>query len=200
MHEPRETVTRLLACLRGAGEETRGETLRQVVELLYPELRRLASGLMRGERPGHTLQPTALVHEAFLDLVDQTRVDWEGRAHFMASAARVMRHILVDHARRRAAGKRGSGLKHLTLDETLGVGTPGRAFEILQLGEALDRLAALDARAAQVIELRVFGGLTVEEAATVLGVSKRTVDADWSVARMWLARELRAPASAGESG
>jgi len=197
MQEPRETVTRLLMRLHGADAETRGETLRQVVELLYPELRRLASGMMRRERQGHTLQPTALVHEAFLDLVDQSSVDWEGRAHFMASAARVMRHILVDHARGRASQKRGGGLPHLTLDETLGVGTPGRSLEILHLDQALDRLAALDARAAQVIELRVFGGLTVDEAAAVLGVSKRTVDADWSVARMWLARELSA--SAGES-
>ena len=200
MDEPRETVTRLLARLRGADEEERAQALQQVMELLYPELRRLASGLMRRERGGHTLQPTALVHEAFLQLADETAIDWEGRAHFMSVAARVMRHVLVDHARRRSAGKRGGGLRHVTLDEALEAGTPRRAFEILHLDEALDRLAALDPRGARVVEMKLFGGLTTEETAAVLGVSKRTVDADWSMARMWLARELRTPASTQGGG
>ena len=192
MPETRETVTRLLVRLRGANEATRAEALQQVLELLYPELRRLAAGLMRRERAGHTLQPTALVHEAFLDLVDETAIDWECRAHFMGVAARVMRRILVDHARRHGARKRGGGLRHVTLDEALHVGSPDRPLDVLHLDDALQRLASMDARGAQVVELRVFGGLTADEAATALGVSKRTVDTDWSVARMWLARELSA--------
>jgi RNA polymerase sigma factor (TIGR02999 family) len=193
MPQTRETVTRLLARLRGADEATRADALQQVLELLYPELRRLAARLMRRERPGHTLQPTALVHEAFLELVDETAIDWESRAHFMGVAARVMRRLLVDHARRHGARKRGGGLRQVTLDEALDMGARERALDVLQLHDALERLAALDARGAQVVEMRVFGGLTAEEAAAALGVSKRTVDSDWSVARMWLARELRAP-------
>jgi RNA polymerase sigma factor (TIGR02999 family) len=192
MPETRETVTRLLARLRGGDEETRAAALQQVLQMLYPELRRLAARLMRRERPGHTLQPTALLHEAFLDLVDATAVDWESRAHFMGVAARVMRRILVDHARRHVARKRGGGLRQVTLDEALDLGPRNGSLDVLHLHDALERLAALDARGAQVVELRVFGGLTVEEAASALGVSKRTVDTDWSVARMWLARELRA--------
>lgn len=195
MSEPRETVTRLLVRLRGADEAARAEALQQVLELLYPELRRLAGRLMRRERQGHTLQPTALVHEAFLELVDETATSWECRAHFMGVAARVMRRILVDHARRRGANKRGGGLRHVTLDEALAAG-PERSLDLLHLDDALERLATLDARGAQVVEMRVFGGLTADEVATALGVSKRTVDSDWSVARMWLARELSAPAGA----
>lgn len=199
MSEPRETVTRLLVRLRGADEATRSAALQQVLDLLYPELRRLAARLMRRERPGHTLQPTALVHEAFLELVDETAIDWQGRAHFMGVAARVMRRVLVDHARRRGAGKRGGGLRQVTLDESSGMGAAARALDVLHLDEVLERLAALDARGAQVVELRVFGGLTADEVAAALGVSKRTVDSDWSVARMWLARELRSgPAASVE--
>ena len=196
MSEPRESVTRLLVLLRGADEATRSDAFQQILGLLYPELRRLAARLMRRERPGHTLQPTALVHEAFLELVDQAAIDWQCRAHFMGVAARVMRHVLVDHARRRGAGKRGGGLRQVTLDEALGCGSVP-ALDILQLDEILERFATLDARGARVVEMRVFGGLTADEVAITLGVSKRTVDSDWSVARMWLARELRATASAG---
>jgi RNA polymerase sigma factor (TIGR02999 family) len=195
MSEPRETVTSLLVRLRGADDATRSEALQQVLELLYPELRRLAARLMRRERPGHTLQPTALVHEAFLELVDDSAVDWQGRSHFLGVAARVMRRVLVDHARRRRANKRGGGLAQVTLDEAL-AGGPDRALDVLELDEILERFASLDARGARVVEMRVFGGLTADEAAAALGVSKRTVDADWSVARMWLARELRASAGA----
>ena len=143
---------------------------------------------MRRERPGHTLQPTALVAEAFLRLVDETQVQWQDRAHFLGIAARVMRQILVDHARRRAAVKRGHELRRVTFDENLGHGS-NQSFELLALHEALDRLAALDPRGARVVELRVFGGLTIDEIARLLDVSKRTVDNDWVVARMWLARE-----------
>jgi RNA polymerase sigma factor (TIGR02999 family) len=192
MPEPRESVTRLLARLRGADEATRADALQQVLELLYPELRRLAGNLMRRERRGHTLQPTALVHEAFLALVDQTTIEWECRAHFMGVAARAMRQVLVDHARRHAARKRGGGLRQVTLDESVDVGLRDRALDVLLLHDALERLASLDERGARVVEMKVFGGLTADEAAAALGVSRRTVDSDWSVARMWLARELRA--------
>jgi RNA polymerase sigma factor (TIGR02999 family) len=192
MPEPRETVTRLLVRLRDADEAARAEAFQQVLEILYPELRRMAGRVMRRERPGHTLQPTALVHEAFLALVDGTAIDWEGRAHFMGVAARVMRRILVDHARRHAARKRGGGLRQVTLDESAGPGLCDRSLDVLDLHDALERLASLDPRGARVVELKVFGGLTADEAAAALRVSKRTVDSDWSVARMWLARELRA--------
>jgi RNA polymerase sigma factor (TIGR02999 family) len=145
---------------------------------------------MRRERRDHTLQPTALVGEVFLRLVDQTRIAWRDRAHFLGVAARVMRQILVDHARRHGAAKRGAGVWRVTFDESLGHGLP-KDIEIVALHEALARLGEIDPRGAQVVELRVFGGSTVEEIAQTLGVSKRTVDGDWAVARMWLARELK---------
>jgi RNA polymerase sigma factor (TIGR02999 family) len=146
---------------------------------------------MRRERDGHTLQPTAVVNEAFLRLVDQGTVDWRDRAHFMGIAARVMRQILVDHARRRSAAKRGAGAERVTLDDAMMPGSDA-AFDLLALDEVLRRFAGLDARRAQVAELRVFGGLTTREIAAELDVSTRTVEGDWAVARMWLARELRA--------
>jgi RNA polymerase sigma-70 factor (ECF subfamily) len=161
----------------------------RLLEAVYPELRRLAASLMRRERADHTLQPTALVHEAYLKLVDQNRIEWEGRAHFLGIAARAMRQILVDHARRHGAVKRGGGWDKVTLDEAMVEGGD-RQLEILDLHEALERFAAVDERAARVVELRIFGGLTVEEIAHLLTVSKRTVDGDWAMARMWLSREL----------
>jgi RNA polymerase sigma-70 factor, ECF subfamily len=161
----------------------------QLAEALYPELRRLAGSLMRRERADHTLQPTALVGEAFIRMVDQTKTDWRDRAHFLGIAARVMRQVLVDHARRHAAAKRGAGGERVTLDDAVGA-RGERAADLLVINDALDRLAALDERGARVVEMRVFGGLTVEEIAHVLGVSKRTVDADWAMARLWLAREF----------
>jgi RNA polymerase sigma factor (TIGR02999 family) len=183
---PRSDVTDLLLAVR---TERRPTAIHRLLEAVYPELRRMARGMMRGERPGHTLAPTALVHEAYMALVDQSRVDWQGRAHFFGTAARAMRQILVDHARARNANKRGGGQARVTFDEHLGHGA-ANDVSLLELHECLDRFATLDARAAQVVELRVFGGLTVTEAAEVLGVSRRTVDADWAMARMWLAREL----------
>ncbi len=161
----------------------------QLAEALYPELRRLAGSLMRRERADHTLQPTALVGEAFIRLVDQTKTDWKDRAHFLGIAARVMRQVLVDHARRHAAAKRGAGVQRVTFDDAVDA-RGERAADLLVINDALDRLAALDERGARVVEMRVFGGLSVEEIAHVLGVSKRTVDADWAMARLWLAREL----------
>jgi RNA polymerase sigma factor (TIGR02999 family) len=186
---PSEVSRLLLECnARGAGA---ADASRRLFELVYDELRRLAGGLMRHERADHTLQPTALVHEAFMRLADATGIEWQGRAHFMGVAARAMRQILVDHARRRAAEKRGGGLQRVTLTGQEPV-APHDAVEILELDELLERFAALDPRAARVVELRVFGGLTVQGAAHLLEVSPRTVDGDWAVARMWLSRELGA--------
>jgi RNA polymerase sigma factor (TIGR02999 family) len=179
-------VTRILRDARAGGDPA---AVQHVAEALYPELRRIAGSLMRKERPGHTLQPTALVGEAFVRLVDGRRVTWQDRAHFLGIAARVMRQILVDHARRRAAEKRGAGFERLTFDERLGHGAADEVA-VLDLHRALDKLEALDPRGARVAELRLFGGLTVPEIAEVLGVVPRTVDGDWAVARRWLAREL----------
>ena len=164
--------------------------LEAVFEATYFQLRRIAGSLMRRERPGHTLQPTELVHDAWLKLVDQTRVEWTDRAHFLNIAGRAMRQVLVDHARRRGAHKRLNGLERVTFSDTAGHGASA-TFEVLALHEALDRFAALDARAAHVVEARIFGGMTTQEVAHVLNVSTRTVELDWTVARRWLARELK---------
>jgi RNA polymerase sigma factor (TIGR02999 family) len=187
-------ATALLLALRDGADG--GRVTEDLAALLYPELRRLAARLMRSERRSHTLQPTAVVHEAFLRLVDQGSIDWQDRAHFLGIAARVMRRILVDHARRRGTAKRGSGSDRIPLDEA-SVSSPDAAFDLLALDDVLSRLAALDPRCAEVAQLRIFGGLTVRETALQLGVSTRTVDNDWAMARLWLARELGpAPAPA----
>jgi RNA polymerase sigma factor (TIGR02999 family) len=189
MPPPSEVTRLLIECnARGAGA---ADASRRLFELVYDELRRLAGGLMRHERADHTLQPTALVHEAFMKLAGATPVEWQGRAHFMGIAARAMRQILVDHARRHAAEKRGGARQRVTLTGHEPV-EPHDAMEILELHDLLERFAALDPRAARVVELRVFGGLSVREAAHLLDVSPRTVDGDWAVARMWLSRELGA--------
>lgn len=157
--------------------------------MLYPELRRIAGRLMRSERGGHTLQPTAVVHEAFMRLVDAQTIEWQDRAHFLGIAARVMRRILIEHARRRGAAKRGGGVDRLTLDEAAVPGDDA-SVGLLDLDDVLTRFAEVDDRGARVAELRIFGGLTVRETAEELGVSSRTVNGDWAVARLWLAREL----------
>lgn len=144
---------------------------------------------MRDERAGHTLTPTALVHEVYLRLVDESRIDWTDRARFFAIAARAMRQILVDHARARAAAKRGGGLLRVTISGNDIAGGDG-ALDALALSDAFERLGARDERAASVAEMRVFGGLTHEEIAHALGVSRRTVDSDWTFARRWLSRAL----------
>ena len=185
---PRSEVTRLLL-ERNARGDGGADASRRLFELVYDELRRLAASLMRRERAEHTLQLTELVHEAFLRLTGATGIEWQDRAHFMGIAARAMRQILVDHARRHRAAKRGGGLTRVTLSGAEPA-APEEAAEILDLHEALERFAALDRRAAQVVELRVFGGLSVQEVAHLLEVSPRTVDGDWAVARMWLSREL----------
>jgi RNA polymerase sigma factor (TIGR02999 family) len=170
----------------GAGDELARD---QLVPLLHRELKRIAKSYMRRERTGHTLQPTALVNEAFLRLVDVHDVQWQDRAHFFAVAAQIMRRILVNHALARGAGKRGGGLRPAALDEALVV-SPERDSEIVALDEALEALAKRDPRKAQVVDLRFFGGLSVEETAAVLKVSEQTVLRDWRLSKSWLAREM----------
>lgn len=176
--------------LTGFASGDRPEAAAELLPLVYGELRALARHYLRGERSNHTLQPTALVHEAYLKLVDQTRVDWKGRAHFLAIAAQAMRRILVDHARAVGAQKRGGDRRRLTLDG-LPEDAPFRGAELLELSDALDRLAALSPRQARLVELRFMAGLTVEEAAEVLGVSTPTAERDWVFAKAWLRRELQ---------
>ncbi len=168
----------------------------RLLELIYPELHRIAERQMRRERAGHTLQPTALVHEAYLKLVDQSHVDWRNRAHFLGVAAQAMRRLLVDHARGRDRDKRGGGATLLELDSAsgeAGLAVPARSVDLLALDQALERLAALDEVQARLVELRFFGGLSVEEAAEALGVSTATAGRDFRSARAFLARELGAP-------
>jgi RNA polymerase sigma factor (TIGR02999 family) len=159
--------------------------------LVYDELRRLARSYMRQERPGHTLQSTALVHEAFLRLIDQ-RVQWNSRAHFFGIAAQMMRRILVDHAKAQSAAKRGSGAIRIELDEGLAA-SPQRDVDLLALDEALERLTKVDPQRSRIVELRFFAGLSNEESAEVLGVSPATIQRQWAGARAWLFHELSAP-------
>ena len=172
------------------------EAMDRLMPIVYDELRRLAAGYLKAERRDHTLQPTALVHEAYLRLVRQDRVEWQNRAHFFGIAARMMRRVLVDHARRRQAGKRDGGGFRLTLQvgEELEV---SRDPELLELDEALVRLERLDVDQARVVELRFFGGLTVEETATVLGISTATVKREWRTARAFLRQEMDSGAVGG---
>jgi RNA polymerase sigma-70 factor (ECF subfamily) len=178
-------VTELLIRWR-AGDQ---KCLDQLLPLVDGELRRIAHRYMRAERQGHTLQTTALVNEAYLKLVDQNRVEWQNRAQFLGVAAHLMRLILVDHARGLCRGKRGGGARVLPLEEGL-VFSPAKSASLVALDDALDALANFDPRKAQVVELRYFGGLSVEEAAEVLGVHTNTVIRDWGLAKAWLKREL----------
>ncbi len=180
-------ITRLLVELRSGNREAEVK----LVPLVYSHLHRLAAHYMRHERPDHTLQATALVNEAYLRLVSQEETGWQDRAHFFGVAARVMRQILVDHARARQAGKRGGPAEKLPLDEALEL-SPARSRELVALDDALESLGQIDPQQARVVELRFFGGLTVEETAEVLGISPRTVKRDWRVARAWLHGELSA--------
>ena len=163
--------------------------LDELLPLVYAELRAIARRQLRRERVGHTLQPTALVHEAYLRLVDQRQVDWRSRAHFFGVAAQVMRRILVDSARRRNAAKRGEGIHCISLDEVAATAEQDE-ISVLALDQALGRLETLDRGLAQIIELRAFGGLTIEEAAQVLKVSASTAKREWRTAKAWLTREL----------
>jgi len=164
--------------------------LERLIPLVHDELHRLAHRYMLRERPDHTLQTTALLNEAYLRLIDASRVEWRNRAHFFAISANLMRRILVDFARSRGYQKRGGNLHKVELDEGR-IASPGRSVDLIALDDALNALAALDPRHAQVVELRFFGGLGEEEAAEVLGVSSRTVKRDWAMAKAWLAREMK---------
>jgi RNA polymerase sigma factor (TIGR02999 family) len=183
-----DETTRLLARV-AQGNRADAEAL---MPLVYEELRAMAGRKMQGERPGHTLQPTALVNEVYLKMIDQTRVDWRDRSHFCAVAATLMRRILIDYARQRAAGRRGGGAPQLRIDEGLEFSQGSDPFELIALDDLLHELAQLNARHARVVELRVFAGLSVSETAEALDVSPATVKYDWRVARAWLMSQYEA--------
>lgn len=178
-------VTNLLLAWRGGDRDA----LARLIPLVYGDLRKRAQEYLRRERAGHTLQPTALVNEAYLKLVDQTRVKWQSRAHFLAVASRAMREVLVDYARRHRAARRGSGETRVALQEG-SAATPPRSLDLLALDVALDRLAALDERQSKLVELRIFAGLTIDETAEALGISPATVSREWKHAEAWLHREM----------
>jgi RNA polymerase sigma factor (TIGR02999 family) len=165
--------------------------LDHLVPIVYDELRRVARRCLRGEAPGHALQATALVHEVYLRLVDVDRMTLTNRAHFFGVAATLMRQILVDHARWQRADKRGGGVTVLSLDEALPA-APTSSVDVLALEQALDALSAIDSRQCRVVELRFFAGLTIDEAATALGISSATVEREWALAKAWLFRQLSA--------
>ena len=183
-HQTSETTLLLRAWADGDQN-----ALERLTPHVYRTLRRIAARHLQNERAGQTLQATALVHEAYLELVDITNVDWQHRAHFYAVSAQIMRHILLDRARRRVAAKRGGHAEHLNLDELPNLGE-NRARELIALEDALNALTAIDERKARVVELRFFGGLSVEETAEVLKISPETVMRDWKFARSWLQAEL----------
>lgn len=183
------TTKEQVATLVAGAQSGRRENVNELMELLYGELRRLAASYLRHERAGHTLQPTALVNEAYLRLLDQDETDWKNRSHFMAIAAQAMRRVLVDHARRGHAAKRGGPLPRLSLEEVI-IYSEERAGDLIALDELMEHLSRIDAQQGRVVELRVFGGLTVEETAEALGISPATVKRDWSMAKAWLAREM----------
>src|SRR5687767_7073618 len=187
MSSSSDNVTKLLAELRDGDREA----LDRCFAVVYRELRAIAARQLRNERAGHTLQPTALVHEVYMRLVDQRQVDCQHRAHFFGVAAQVMRRILVDHARRHGASKRGEGVRCVSIDLAKDVAAPNEA-PILALDQALDRLEKIGGELSKIVELRAFGGLTIEEAAHVLGVSPSTAKREWRTAKAWLNRELGA--------
>jgi len=184
-----KTSSQQISNLLQRWSEGDSEALDELMPLVYGELRRMARRYMRQQPPDHTLQTTALIHEAYLRLVGREEKRWENRAHFFGVAAQAMRHILIDYARGRNRGKRGGGGQRVQLDEAMTI-CPERSAELVALDEALTELAKLDDRRSKVVELRFFGGLTEEEVAEVLKVSPRTVSSDWSLARSWLLREL----------
>lgn len=185
--QPSGEVTQLLSDARGGAPGAHD----QLFAIVYAELRKIAANYMRRERADHTLQATALVHEAYMQLVDQTRVNWQSRAHFFGVAAQLMRRILVDHARNQGAQKRGGNAQVLSIDDSIGMAAVSEvAFD--ELDEALNRLQVLDADQAKIVELRFFGGLTVEEVAEVMGVSTATIEREWRMARAWLHQQLTA--------
>jgi RNA polymerase sigma factor (TIGR02999 family) len=181
---PHEVTQLLIDCSKGSQD-----AFKQLFPLVYEELRRLAHRYMTQERPGHTLQTTAVVHEAYLRLIDQKHVQWQNRAHFFAIASQMMRRILITHAQSHAYAKRGGGALKVSLDEAA-VLSQERASDLIALDEALKALTAIDPRRSQVVELRFFGGLDNEEIAEVLKISPNTVTRDWNVAKAWLHREM----------
>jgi RNA polymerase sigma-70 factor, ECF subfamily len=185
-----QEITQLLLAWR-EGEQ---EALDKLVPLIYEELRRLAHSYMRGKRKGNTLQTTVLVNEAYLRLVDYSKVNWQNRAHFLAVSAQLMRRILVDYVRSRRSLKGGGAAEKIPLEE-IQVASAGRDPDLIELDDALKALAAVDVRKSKVVELRFFGGLTEEETAEVLGISPDTVLRDWKAAKTWLARELEKAAT-----
>jgi RNA polymerase sigma factor (TIGR02999 family) len=187
MNEPAQTEITEQLIAWGQGDPS---ALDRLIPSVYKELRRMADRYLRAETPDHTLQTTALVHEAYLRLIDQTRVSWQNRAHFYGVAAQTMRRILVDHAKSKHRGKRGGDAPKFSLDEALNVSAE-RAAELIALDDSLDQLAAMDARKSRVVELRYFGGLSVEETAAVLDISPQTVMRDWNMAKAWLYQELK---------
>jgi RNA polymerase sigma factor (TIGR02999 family) len=195
MPDPRDTVSGLLAAHR-AGDP---EALSLLVPLVYEDLRRLARWQLRGSGSRRTLDTTALVHEAYLRLVDQTRGSWKDRAHFFAVAARAMRQILIDYARRRSAAKRGGGQPSISLEEERHGSAAAEAERLLALEEALEALARIDERLPRIVECRFFAGMTDEETAEALGVSTRTVQRDWMRARAWLREVMGGAEPPGEA-
>jgi RNA polymerase sigma-70 factor (ECF subfamily) len=185
MEKGRRDITQLLVAVRGGDSQAQS----QLYQAVYAELHQIAARYMRRERSDHTLQATALIHEAYVDLIDQHTKDWQNRAHFYGVAASVMRRILVDHARTHRTAKRGGREQKLSLDDAMPI-TPEQSDEVLALDEALGRLAQFDPRQSKVVELRFFGGLNEEEVAQALGVSSRTVKRDWRLAKAWLYGEL----------
>jgi RNA polymerase sigma-70 factor (ECF subfamily) len=184
-HSPKD-ITQLLVDWRNGDKAA----VDRLMPLVYDELRRLASNFFRRERFNHTLQPTALVNEAYLHLVGRSEVSWQNRAHFFGAAAQLMRHILIDHARTHNAAKRGGGEIRVSLKEEL-VATEQREVDLIALDSALDQLASLDEQQSRIVELRYFGGLSIDETAEVLAISPATVKREWSTAKAWLYREMK---------
>src|SRR5215207_9546010 len=183
--EPQE-ITQMLLELTDGNEEV----VNQILPHIYDELRRLASSYLRRERSNHTLQPTALVHEAYMKLIDQKQVQWQNRAHFFGIAAQVMRRILMDHARKHSAGKRGGEAEKLPLEEEILIVSHDKSADLIALDDALESLAKFDEQKARIVELRYFGGLSIEETAEVIGVSVPTINRQWRMAKAWLYSQI----------
>ena len=167
------------------------DVVNDIFPLIYGELKKIANNYLRNERVSHTLQPTALVHEAYLKLVDHTRIDWQNRAHFLGMAATMMRQILIDHARRHRAGKRGGEHENLSLDESIVIVAGEKSMDLIALDDALNELAKFDEFKSRLVELRYFGGLSVEETAEVLNVSEITIKRHWRITKAWLAETIK---------
>ena len=187
-HQAPSEITQMLIELTDGNQEV----VNQILPHIYDELKRLSSSYLRRERADHTLQPTALVHEAYMKLVDQKRVQWQNRAHFFGIAAQVMRRILMDHARKHQADKRGGDAEKLPIEEEILVVSHDKSAELIALDDALQTLAAMDEQKAKIVELRYFGGLSIEETAEVMGVSVPTINRQWRMAKAWLYSQLAA--------